>query len=365
MIMASSLDLMTIFLGLETLSIPLYILAGFLREQRKSNEAALKYLLLGAFASGFLLYGIALVYGATGSINLQRVAQALASGQVSSPTLLSIGMGLLIVGFGFKVAAVPFHMWAPDVYEGAPTSVTAFMIAGTKAAAFAAFLRILMTGLPALQPDWSRMLWVLAVLTMTVGNVAAIAQTSIKRMLAYSSIAHAGYLLVALVTGTKLGSGAILFYLVAYACMTLGAFAAIVALAHREEERLTIDEYAGLGLTRPALGAAMALFMFSLAGVPPTAGFMGKLYIFSAAVQAGQIGLAVIGVLNSVISAFYYLRITVVMYMSPAKSEPAPDPLAPALSLALAIAGGGTLLLGLLPSRVLEMALRSVASLLG
>jgi NADH-quinone oxidoreductase subunit N len=274
-------------------------------------------------------------------------------------------MGLLIVGFGFKVAAVPFHMWAPDVYEGAPTSVTAFMIAGTKAAAFAAFLRILMTGLPALQPDWSRVLWVLAVLTMTVGNVAAIAQTSIKRMLAYSSIAHAGYLLVALVTGTKLGSGAILFYLVAYACMTLGAFAAIVALAHREEERLTIDEYAGLGLTRPALGAAMALFMFSLAGVPPTAGFMGKLYIFSAAVQAGQIGLAVIGVLNSVVSAFYYLRITVVMYMSPGKSEPTPDPLAPALSLALAIAGGGTLLLGLLPSRVLEMALRSVASLLG
>ena len=234
MIMASSLDLMTIFLGLETLSIPLYILAGFLREQRKSNEAALKYLLLGAFASGFLLYGIALVYGATGSINLPRVAQALASGQVSSPTLLSIGMGLLIVGFGFKVAAVPFHMWAPDVYEGAPTSVTAFMIAGTKAAAFAAFLRIL-TGLPALQPDWSRVLWVLAVLTMTVGNVAAIAQTNIKRMLAYSSIAHAGYLLVALATGTKLGSGAILFYLAAYACMTLGAFAAIVALAHREE----------------------------------------------------------------------------------------------------------------------------------
>ena len=364
MIMASSLDLMTIFLGLETLSIPLYILAGFLREQRKSNEAALKYLLLGAFASGFLLYGIALVYGATGSINLPRVAQALASGQVSSPRLLSIGMGLLIVGFGFKVAAVPFHMWAPDVYEGAPTSVTAFMIAGTKAAAFAAFLRIL-TGLPALQPDWSRVLWVLAVLTMTVGNVAAIAQTNIKRMLAYSSIAHAGYLLVALVTGTKLGSGAILFYLAAYACMTLGAFAAIVALAHREEERLTIGEYAGLGLTRPALGAAMALFMFSLAGVPPTAGFMGKLYIFSAAVQAGQIGLAVIGVLNSVISAFYYLRITVVMYMSPAKSEPAPDPLAPALSLALAIAAAGTLLLGLLPSRVLEMALRSVTSLLG
>jgi len=365
MIMASSLDLMTIFLGLETLSISLYILAGFLREQLKSNESALKYLLLGAFASGFLLYGIALVYGATGTINLVRVAQVLAMGQVGSPMLLSVGMSLLLVGFGFKVAAVPFHMWAPDVYEGAPTSVTAFMIAGTKAAAFAAFLRILMTGLPALQPDWSRALWILAVLTMTVGNVVAIAQTNIKRMLAYSSIAHAGYLLVALVTGTKLGSGSILFYLVAYACMTLGAFATIVALARRDDERLTIDEYAGLGLTRPVLGAAMALFMFSLAGVPPTAGFMGKLYIFGAAVQANHVGLAVIGVLNSVISAYYYLRITVVMYMSPGTSEPIPDRLAPALSLALAIAAAGTLLLGLFPSRVLELALRSVASLLG
>ena len=200
---------------------------------------------------------------------------------------------------------------------------------------------------------------------MTVGNVVAIAQTNIKRMLAYSSIAHAGYLLVALATGTKLGSGSILFYLVAYACMTLGAFATIVALARRDDERLNIDDYAGLGLTRPVLGAAMALFMFSLAGVPPTAGFMGKLYIFSAAVQANQVGLAIIGVLNSVISAFYYLRITVVMYMSPGTNEPIADRLAPALSLALAIAAAGTLLLGLFPSRVLELALRSVASLLG
>jgi NADH-quinone oxidoreductase subunit N len=366
MIMASSLDLMTIFLGLETLSISLYILAGFLREQLKSNESALKYLLLGAFASGFVLYGIALVYGATGTINLRQVAQVVAHGQANSPILLVIGMGLLIVGFGFKVAAVPFHSWAPDVYEGAPTSVTAFMIAGTKAAAFAAFLRILMTALPALQPDWSRILWVLAVLTMTVGNVAAIAQANVKRMLAYSSIAHAGYILVALATGTKLGSGGILFYLAAYIFMNLGAFAVIVALARRDDERLNIDDYAGLGLSRPALGAAMALFMFSLAGVPPTAGFMGKLYVFSAAVQAGYIGLAILGVANSVVSAFYYLRLTVVMYMSPAPgaSVPGQRP-APALSLAVLIAIAGTLLLGLFPSRVLEAALRSVAALLG
>ena len=365
MIMASSLDLMTIFLGLETLSISLYILAGFLRDQIRSNEAALKYLLLGAFASGFVLYGIALVYGATGSINLTRVARALALGQVHDPTLLTIGMGLLIVGFGFKVAAVPYHMWAPDVYEGAPTSVTAFMIAGTKAAAFAALLRILMTALPALQPDWSRVLWVLAVATMTVGNVVALAQTNIKRMLAYSSIAHAGYVLVALVTGTKLGSGAILFYLLAYALMNLGAFAVVVAAARREDERLTIDDYAGMGLTRPALGAAMAVFMFSLAGVPPTAGFMGKLYVFSAAIQGNYLGLAIIGVANSVISAFYYLRITVVMYMVPGQDAPPADRLSPALVAAILIAVGGTLLLGLFPSGILDVALRSVASLLG
>jgi NADH-quinone oxidoreductase subunit N len=365
MIMASSLDLMTIFLGLETLSISLYILAGFRREQLLSNESALKYLLLGAFASGFVLYGIALVYGATGSTNLRQIAQAVTAGQLSRPILLNIGMGLLIVGFGFKVAAVPFHMWAPDVYEGAPTSVTAFMIAGTKAAAFAAFLRVLMTALPALQADWSRVLWVLAVLTMTVGNVIAIAQNNVKRMLAYSSIAHAGYILVALTTGTSLGAGGILFYLVAYAFMNLGAFAVVVALARRGgDERLIMEDYAGLGLRRPVLGAAMALFMFSLAGVPPTAGFMGKLYIFSAAIQANYIGLAIIGVANSVVSAFYYLRLTVVMYMSSGEDEAAPDHPVPALWLAVLIATGGTLLLGLFPSRVLEAALRSAAALL-
>jgi len=365
MIMASSLDLMTIFLGLETLSISLYILAGFLREQLKSNESALKYLLLGAFASGFLLYGIALVYGATGSINLKRVAEVVASGKAASPTLLIIGTGLLIIGFGFKVALVPFHMWTPDVYEGAPTSVTAFMIAGTKAAAFAAFLRILMTALPVLQPDWSRVLWVLAVLTMTVGNVVAIAQSNIKRMLAYSSIAHAGYILVALVAASKLGSGSVLFYLVAYTFMNLGAFAVVIALARQDGERVTIDDYAGLGLKYPFLGAAMALFMFSLAGIPPTGGFMGKFYIFSAAIQANYIGLAIIGVLNSVISVFYYLRITVVMYMSQGEAEPAAGRLSPALALALLIAILGTLQLGLFPSRFLEVALRSVGALLG
>jgi len=365
MIMASSLDLITIFLGLETLSISLYILAGFLREQLRSNESALKYLLLGAFASGFVLYGIALVYGATGSIHLKRVAEAAAAGRIGSPMLLIIGAGLLIIGFGFKVASVPFHMWTPDVYEGAPTSVTAFMIAGTKAAAFAAFLRILLTALPVLQPDWSKVLWVLAVLTMTVGNVVAISQGNIKRMLAYSSIAHAGYILVALVAGGRLGGGSVLFYLVAYTFMNLGAFAVIIALARRDGERVRIEEYAGLGLRYPFLGAAMALFMFSLAGVPPTGGFMGKFYIFSAAIQAKYIGLAVIGVLNSVISVYYYLRITVVMYMGQGEGEAAAGRLSPALRLAVLIAVLGTLQLGLFPSRFLEVALRSVGALLG
>jgi NADH-quinone oxidoreductase subunit N len=365
MIMASSLDLITIFLGLETLSISLYILAGFLRERLESNESAVKYLLLGAFASGFVLYGIALVYGATASTNLKRVAEVVASGKVTSPTLLIIGTGLLIIGFGFKVASVPFHMWMPDVYEGAPTSVTAFMIAGTKAAAFAAFLRILMTALPPLQPDWGRILWVLAVLTMTVGNVVAIAQSNIKRMLAYSSIAHAGYILVALVAANKLGGGSILFYLVAYSFMNLGAFAVVIALALQDRERVSIHDYAGLGLKYPFLGAAMALFMFSLAGIPPTGGFMGKFYIFSAAIQAKYIGLAIIGVLNSVISAYYYLRITVVMYMGQGEAEPAAGRLSPALGLAMLIAVLGTLQLGLFPSRFLELALRSVEALFG
>ncbi len=365
MIMASSQDLMTIFLGLETLSISLYVLVGFLREQLRSNESALKYLLLGAFASGFVLYGIALVYGATGSTNLPRVAAALAGGKVANPALLTIGAGLLIVGFGFKVAAVPFHMWTPDVYEGAPTSVTAFMIAGTKAAAFAAFLRILLTALPSLHPDWGRVLWVLAVLTMTVGNVVAIAQSNIKRMLAYSSIAHAGYILVALVAGGRLGGASVLFYLLAYSFMNLGAFAVIVALARTDGERVTIDDYAGLGLAHPVLGAAMALFMFSLVGIPPTGGFMGKLYIFGAAIQANYIGLAVIGVLNSVVSAFYYLRVTVVMYMSPAGAESAAPRLSPALGLAVLVAAGGTLIVGLFPSQFLEVALRSMGALFG
>jgi NADH-quinone oxidoreductase subunit N len=363
MIMVCGADLMTIFLGLETLSISLYILAGFKRTDLRSNESALKYLLLGAFASGFLLYGIALIYGATGTIQLARVARAVAGGTLAHPTLLTVGLGLIIIGFGFKVASVPFHAWAPDVYEGAPTPVTAYMIAGTKVAAFAAFIRVLFVALPALQAQWSQVLWVLAILTMTVGNVVAVAQSSLKRMLAYSSIAHAGYILVGLVAAGPRGGGSILFYLVGYAAMNLGAFAVILALARKDGERVGIDELAGLGLRRPALGAAMALFMFSLTGVPPTAGFMGKLYLFGAAVQAGYTGLAVIGVLNSVVSAFYYLRVTVVMYMSQPEGDPDLLPLGPAATLAITIAVVLTLALGLAPGGVLDAAVESVEAL--
>ncbi|HTU01429.1 MAG TPA: NADH-quinone oxidoreductase subunit N, partial [Candidatus Sulfotelmatobacter sp.] len=365
MIMAGGLDLMTIFLGLETLSISLYILVGFLTRDRRSNEAALKYLLLGAFASGFVLYGIALIYGATGTIQLRRVAEILAFGQALHPGLAAIGAGLLIIGLGFKVAVVPFHMWVPDVYEGAPTPVTAFMIAGTKAAAFAAFLRVLLVALPGLRPQWTPILSVLAVLTMCIGNLVAIWQTSLKRMLAYSSIAHAGYILVAVVAGGRAGTGAILFYLAAYAVMNLGAFGVALALAGKEGERTTIEEFAGLGLQRPALGAAMAIFMFSLIGIPPTGGFMGKLYLFSAAIQAGYVGLAVVAVLNSVVSAFYYLRLLVVMYMVPDRDQAAGLPVSPPLGLAILLAAVGTLVLGLIPSQVLAVAFQAAGLLLG
>ncbi len=365
MIMAGSLDLMTIFLGLETLSIALYILAGFLRNRIESNEAALKYLLLGAFASGFLLYGIALIYGTTGSTNLVAVGAAIARGRVQEPVLLTLGVGLLLIGLAFKIAAVPFHMWAPDVYEGAPTSVTAFMIAGTKAAAFAVLVRVLTLALPSLRAEWSGVLWILAALSMTVGNLVALVQSNLKRMLAYSSIAHAGYILVALVAGSPLGSASVLFYLAAYICMTLGAFGVIIALSRADGERLTFDQYAGLGRRHPVLGAAMALFMFSLAGVPPTGGFMGKLYVFSAAIQANYVGLAILGVLNSVVSAFYYLRVTVVMYMASPELEPMPGEPSPPLSLAILLTAWGTLVLGVLPGRFFETALRCVGITLG
>ncbi len=371
MIMAASLDLITLFLGLETLSIALYILAGFQREADRSGEAAIKYLLLGAFASGFFLYGVALIYGAAGTTRLADVEEFAASGVgwgAGGGLLLSVGVGLLLVGLGFKVAAVPFHMWAPDVYEGAPTSVTAFMIAGTKAAAFAALFRILFGGLPAHRAEWVWIVSALAVLTMVVGNVAAIAQQNIKRMLAYSSIAHAGYLLVAVASvQSGMAASSALFYLIVYALTNLGAFAVIIAVTQKGEPHLGIGDFAGLGFRRPFLGVALALFMFSLAGFPPTAGFMAKFYVFSAAVEAGQVGLAVVGVLASVVSVYYYLRVTVVMFMREPAAGAAPAPGFATLGVALAtgVAVAGTLWLGVFPSGAWELALRSARALWG
>ena len=269
MLMAAGSHLIMIFLGLEIMSIAVYVLAGLFREDARSNEAALKYLILGAFASAFLLFGMAMLYGAAGgTLYLNDIAGRLAGDNLFRPlTLLAIA--LLLVGFGFKVASVPFHMWTPDVYEGAPTSVTAFMAVGVKAAAFAAFARVFFLAFPALLPDWQMVIWVLAVATMTLGNVVAIAQTNIKRMLAYSSIAHAGYLLVAIISANQLGAVSLMYYLLAYTLMNLGAFGVVILVGRKRDKYLSIYDYSGLGFQHPALGAAMALFMFALAGMPP------------------------------------------------------------------------------------------------
>jgi NADH-quinone oxidoreductase subunit N len=325
-----------LFLGLEVMSIAVYVLAGLFREDPRSNEASLKYLILGAFSSAFLLFGMAFLYGAAGgTLYLDQLPGALMGHTFMRPLTL-LAMALLLVGFGFKVASAPFHMWTPDVYEGAPTSVTAFMAVGVKAAAFAAFARVFFLAFLAMKLDWTMLLWVLAVATMTVGNVTAIVQTNIKRMLAYSSIAHAGYLLVALVAANQLGAVSLLYYLLAYTLMNLGAFGVVILVGRKKDSYLSIYDYSGLGFQHPALAASMALFMFALAGIPPTAGFVGKFYIFSAAVQAGYIWLAIIGVMNSLVSVFYYLRITVLMYMRPAEADLGPVTFSPGPTAVLA-----------------------------
>jgi NADH-quinone oxidoreductase subunit N len=364
MLMAAGGDLLIIFLGLEIMSLAQYILAGMRHNILKSSESALKYFLLGAFATGFLLYGISLVYGATGTTNLTAIVTAVREGGLTDQPLLTIGMGLLVVGFGFKIASVPFHMWTPDVYEGAPTPVTALMATGVKAAGFAALARVFLTALGDLQDSWRPIFWCMAVLTMTVGNLGAIAQPNVKRMLAYSSIAHAGYLLIALVAAGPAGVTGLLFYLLAYAFMNLGAFAVVVALEQREDRHLLLDDYGGLGFRYPLLGVAMALFMFSLSGLPPTAGFMAKFYVFSAAVEQGYIGLAVIGVLNSLMSLYYYLRPIVLMYMQEPKADVPALFLNPFLMAGLILTILGTLQLGLFPSRLLGLAQAAARGLL-
>ncbi len=361
MLLASGSNLVMIFLGVEVLSIPIYILSGMFREDLKSNEAAIKYLLLGAFSSAFLLFGIAMLYGGYGSFDLAALGKAIKSGGLNP--LGYLGLGLVIVGFGFKVALVPFHMWTPDVYEGAPTSVTAFMSVGTKAAAFAAFLRVFLEVFPAVKLDWEMLLWIAAVATMTVGNVTALAQTNIKRMLAYSSIAHAGYILIGLLAANQLGTIGVLYYLLAYTLMNLGAFGVVILVGRKKDRYLNIYDYSGLGFQYPGLAALMSVFMFALVGMPPTAGFVGKFYIFSAAVQAGYIWLVIIAVINSLISVYYYLRITVLMYMRPAEVE-APIEMTSTMTATLVVSALGVLLIGIFPNYIYALA-QSSAKMLG
>lgn len=348
--MGAATDLIVVFISLEVLSLALYILSGLNRSDPRSTEAAMKYFLLGAFASSFFVYGAALIYGATGSTQFTQIAAVMALGGAEANLLLA-GIALLIVGFGFKVSLVPFHMWTPDVYQGAPTPVTAFMSVGTKTAAFAAFVRVLVIALNGAQPLWGGLLAVLAIVTMTVGNLAALRQVSLKRMLAYSSIAHAGYILTALVPGTVQGANGALFYLFTYAFMNIGAFAVVIALEKATGEDLVQRNLSGLGQRWPLLAGAMAVFMFSLSGIPPLAGFFGKFYVFKAAVDGGYAWLAVVGMLNSAIGAYYYLRVTVTMYFdSPdeqtasARSDWAP------LNAGLAIAVIFTILIGIFPT---------------
>jgi NADH-quinone oxidoreductase subunit N len=355
-LMAASGDLILTFLAIEILSIATYILAGFKRNDIRSSESSLKYFLLGSFATAILLYGIALIYGGAGSTNYQ-VIRELAAVQGGIQTVTLIGMGLLLVGFGFKVALVPFHSWVPDVYEGAPTPVTAFMAVGPKAAGFAALIRILHQALPFLAKDWTSILWLLAILTMTLGNVVAVLQTNVKRMLAYSAIAHAGYILVGIVANSDEGFSAVLFYLVIYTAMNLVAFSIILSLSRKGDRSVRLDDYAGLGRTSPFAAAALSLALISLSGIPLTGGFIGKFYIFSAAIQKGYTGLAVIGVLNSVISVFYYFRLMVVMYMG----DPAPDSVEPEMigwpvQVIIMVGLIAILWLGVLPSQILALA---------
>src|ERR671925_805853 len=360
MLMAAATDLLVIFLALEILSLSVYVLTGIRRASAAGAEAAFKYFLLGAFSSAFFLYGVAFAFAVSGSTRLDELAGVLSKGGAGEPSLLAvIAAGLLIVGFAFKVSAVPFHMWTPDAYEGAPTIVTAFMSTGVKAAAFAAFVRVFLSTLEPLQSNWVPVLTVVAAATMILGTVVGVVQTNIKRMLAYSSIAHAGYLLLGIIATTDTGKAAVLFYLLAYAVTNLGALGIVALLGTPQHPHDELRDFAGLWRSRPELAALMTVFLLSLGGFPPTAGFIGKWYIFSAAVEQHYYGLAVIGVLTSVVSVFFYLRIVVMMYMT--EGTDAARPRVPAAAVAgLTLATLAVLYLGVLPTKVLDLALDSI-----
>jgi NADH-quinone oxidoreductase subunit N len=356
--MASGADLIVIFLGLELMSMAIYVLAGIDRRSAFSAEAAVKYFLLGAFASGFFLYGIALLYGATGTTNLTQMHYQIVTLGLETNLMLLAGLGMLLIGFGFKVAAVPFHMWAPDDYDGAPTPITAYMAAAVKAAAFTALIRVLLHALGASDVVWMEIILWLSVITMIVGNLIALAQTQLKRMLAYSSIGHAGYILAALASGSERGAAAFLFYILAYTLMTLGSFAILAAVGMRGERDVRIDDLSGLASRRPWMALAMTVFMLSLLGFPGTAGFIGKWLVLSAVVSADQIVLAVLLVIASMVSAGYYLPVIMAMYMKSAPSEDAHSGsgLIGAARWVVGIAAVLLLLLGVWPNRVLDLA---------
>jgi NADH-quinone oxidoreductase subunit N len=357
-VMAAANELIMIFIGLEISSIATYILAGYLRDDKRNNEAALKYFLLGSFATAFLLYGIAWIYGTTGSTNLTDIrTYLLTPGSQRNVILASVSAALMFVGFAFKVSAAPFQVWAPDVYQGAPAPVTLFMSAGPKAAAFAVFLRVFNTAFAPITDRWEPFVWSSALLTMIIGNFAALAQSNIKRLLAYSSIAHAGYVMVAVAAHNEIGIAAAMFYLAAYAFMNIGAFAVVTHISRQGEKYVNVEDLAGLGWKQPVTAALFSIFLLSLIGVPLTGGFFGKFYIFKAALDAHLVWLSVLGLLNSAVAAYYYLRVIVVMYMQePGESTATLQPLGIGIRTALWASALGTLILGIFPSTLLNFA---------
>jgi NADH-quinone oxidoreductase subunit N len=363
MLMATASDLLIVFLALEVLSLAVYVLTGIRRDSPVATEAALKYFLLGAFSSAFFLYGIAFTYGLTGSTRLDRIGSLMAAQAMAPTPMQLLAVGLLLVGFAFKISAVPFHMWTPDAYEGAPPAVTGFMSTGVKAAAFAAFVRVFLAAFEPLRGDWATIVWVVAAATMIVGTVVGVTQANVKRLLAYSSIAHGGYLLVALLSANDVGKGAVLFYLLTYAVTNLGAFGVIAVLDNADRPNDQVRDYAGLGNDHPALAAMMTVFLLSLGGFPPMAGFIAKWYVFNAAVKAGYNGLAIIGVLTSVVSVFFYLRIVVMMYMTPSDGAGRFPVVPKAAGLALAVSAILILYLGILPTQVLDWAAASISTI--
>ncbi|MEW6408964.1 MAG: NADH-quinone oxidoreductase subunit N [Nitrospirota bacterium] len=362
MIMASGSDLISIYLGLELMALSVYILAGFMRKSIRSNEAALKYFVLGCFSSGIFLYGVSLLYGITGTTNIKEIATIITINNLSTNPALFLAVILVGVGFCFKIAAVPFHMWVPDVYEGAPTSITAFMSVGPKAAAFVALIRVLIQGLNSITADWSLMLSVISILTMAVGNILAIVQSNIKRMLAYSSIAHAGYALIGVVAGGQIGVSAVAMYLAIYIFMNIGAFAIVIMLRNGVMLGEEINDFTGLAKKNRLAALFMLIFMFSLTGLPPTAGFIGKFYVFMAAIKAGYLWLVVAGVIFSAISAYFYLRVVMVMYMKEPQAE-FNLAASPALNVALLISVAAVIAFGIFPFSLIELAWTSVSVL--